>query len=125
MYKQIAKLLGYSERKGPVIGDLRDEMARDMIRTVEQVINNNPGRGVYYILIHAGNFGRNIRTAVMICDKQPPKLLGTICLKVDTAKGEIDRLWVLPYDVPRGDDDISDTGVEEIYASVRGIPLKY
>jgi len=125
MYKQLAKLLGYSERRGPIIGDVRDEMAREMVQAVEKAINDNPKRGTYYILIHAGNFGRNIRTTVMIADQKPAKMLGTICLKVDTVTGKLERLWVLPYDIPRDDEDISDHGIQEVFTSVRGIPLKH
>ena len=125
MYKELAKALNYKPKSGLVIGDLREELARDTILNLEKVINANKRREKYYLLVHAGNFGKNIKTTIMISEKEPPKLLGTICLKVNNVKGRIDRLWVLPYDIPKDDGDLSSVGIEEVFKSVKGIPLKY
>ena len=125
MYKELAKALNYKQKSGLVIGDLREQLARDTLLNLEKVINTNKRREKYYLLVHAGNFGKNIKTTIMISDKEPPKLLGTICLKVDNVKGRIDRLWVLPYDIPKDDGDLSDVGIEEVFKSVQGIPLKH
>lgn len=125
MYKELAKALNYRPKSRLVIGDLREQLARDTLSNLEKVINANKHRERYYLLVYAGNFGKNIKTTIMISDKEPPKLLGTICLKVDNVKGRIDRLWILPYDIPKDDGDLSDVGVEEIFKSVQGIPLKF
>lgn len=112
------------KKSGLVIGDVREELARDTMKQVEKVVNEKMHLPSYYLLIAAKNFGKDIKTTVITMLEYPPKMLGTICYKIDNKRGVAERLWTLPLNVvmPEG---LVESGevVEGIIDSGKGMPI--
>jgi len=85
------------------IGELRQQLTKDLGETLEKVIDAKQELHSYHILIYA-NFDplapSTIRTKIVTTISKPPMLLGTMCFHVDNKKGTITPLWVLPLDIP-------------------------
>jgi hypothetical protein len=128
---QIRSILQVPEQ-GIVIGDLRNEMGRDMLRVVEQVINQRIKEDSYYLLIYAHHdrqyakgdplHRKVIKTTVMYSDVLPErfKIMGTICFHVDNRAGRVEREWILPLDIPRPEILMGDGVSKDVHDSVVG-----
>lgn len=108
------------------IGDVRTELALSLQRTVDQIIRTRHDKRPYYILVHgkpASPGSNEIVTKIVITYQEPPKLQASMCYYVDARRGTVDRLWVLPFDIPRVDLVYTqgDHGemVEEVYRSAQ------
>jgi hypothetical protein len=63
----------------------------------------------YHILFLAKNgLNGKLCVHVQVQFEEPPRLLGTLCYKVDNRVGTLTRLWVLPLDVPFPDHLVSE-----------------
>jgi len=104
------------------LGEIRDEMSRDVIEVIEQVINRfQKKRHPYYLLVYSEQGvdvypedayrgkpmkmikledKQVIRTRILILDYRPFPILGTMCFRIDNKRGEIWKEWMLPQDVP-------------------------
>jgi len=107
------------------IQDLRTDLALDFQRKLEEVISKNTKKDRYYILaiarqLHTGQ----VETRFIISPARPPKLIGTICYYVDNKAGKVERLWILPYDIPVPDDGKGNL-IEEVAQSAEGMPIIY
>ena len=109
------------------MGDVRDQMALDLQRMVDGIIRTRKDDRPYYILVHgrpASPGSNEILTKIIITYQEPPKLQATLCYRVDNREGIVERLWVLPLDIPRTDlvHNQGDHGeiVEEVYRSAQG-----
>jgi hypothetical protein len=80
------------------IGEMRNQLALDLRRTLEHIINEHKKLDNYYVLAIARPGEKRVETKIVLMLHRPPKLIGTICWHVDNRKGKLMRLWVLPYD---------------------------
>lgn len=80
-------------------------------KLIEQIVARHADRKEpYYIMFvakHKLNGRLNIH--IQIEPREPFPLLGTICYRVDNERGELTRLWILPFDMPIPDSIISDS----------------
>ena len=126
--RKIARDLGISA-DAVLVGDVRDEMGKDMLRAVEKAVLKNQSRNKpYKILIHANvrrGLSNAIKTTVMVFKRNAkiPKMLGTICYEIDNRKGTIDRKWILPLDIPRSSGIITGDSVQDIAEDAKGMPI--
>jgi hypothetical protein len=106
--KQISNLIK-APKNSIVIGDLRNEMAKDLMRKLEMVVNQQQHRDDYYILVHAFPDRMQemvIREKIFVLRTdqynviKENKMFGTICLYVNNKTGEVRREWILPLDKP-------------------------
>ena len=87
---------------------------------------NSHRREVYYILYTAAWFAcdTQLRQVFSPRAKKPPKMLNTICWKINNKKGTIKQLWVLPMDAPI--QPIPTTPIlAEIAEEAKGMPILY
>lgn len=126
-----------------VIGDLRAELEKDLKRSLEKVINQNVKKNIYWILVFSKmekldglkatrepregetliNATTIITTKLVLLSRRPPRMLGTTCYYVDNRAGRLTRLWTLPLDYPRLDEQVSENAVWEIFESAQGMPV--
>ncbi len=113
------------------LGELMRELQIDLKKTLEGVIERFQAKqNPYYVLVYAaegldvhpakGSTPKDeklftpfedktiIRTRVIITDHEPPRMLGTLCYKVDNQKGQLWRLWALPLNIPNETEPIID-----------------
>lgn len=120
------------------IGELRGEFSFDIRKRIEEAIDRfQHKKNPYYLLIYSedgldvfpadapsvkGFLGKQgklmkvdgktvIRTRIIVMDAEPPRILGTMCYKVDNQKGQLLRLWALPQDIPELDRIADEDGV--------------
>lgn len=120
------------------IGELRDNMGRDMLALLDRIVSQKrKATKPYYMLVHTQLVGPNTYdTKVMVMNKeQLPKtdrgkvmpLIGTLLFRMDNRKGKLELMWSLPRDIPQ-DTLISDTYgtiVESVaqHAFQAGVPI--
>lgn len=130
--RKIRKDLGAAE-DGVVIGDVRTEMGRDLMRRVEGIINRKSHLDEYYILVVTrpywemtpGGISKQVREKLVITLQKPEKTFATICIRVNNRKGEGEVLWVLPRDIPMPDEFVKDGDRNERIADdAKGMPLR-
>jgi len=113
------------------IGEMRNQLSRDLQGRIEKVIDKEKARDQYYILVHAGleAVSGTISTKLMVMNYMPPKMIGTILYHVDNKKGELKRLWIIPQDIPRSEEFVDyDTGLaalNEVHQSITDMPIIY
>jgi len=109
------------------MGELRSYAALDLQRNIERVIEQHQKGPNYWILVYADLIGETqIVTKIMRLTQKPPKMIGTICYRVDNRKGQMWREWLLPLDIPRDDEVISlEEGLEEIAKFAQNVPIVY
>ena len=91
---------------GLTFGDVREQMKRDLLDTLTDVINrksNHPRP--YYILVHAkldpANGKNAIKERIILLDRQPDiKYLGTLLFRIDNKHADAEMIWNLPLDIP-------------------------
>lgn len=118
-----------------LMGDVRQQMASDLMKSLEEVVNRKADyREPYYILIAThkdpGKKGDVIKEKILLLSEKPGKLLGTILFRIDNVRGDATIEWILPLDIPapifipteRG--KIHErVGVKGIQESSQGLPI--
>lgn len=123
MLDSVYKDLGL-KKSGLVIGDMRQELGKDLMKVITNVVNEKIHLKSYYLLIVAKNFGKDIKTTVMCMTQRPPKMFGSICYLIDNQQGKATRLWTLPLDICTPDGLVEGGEViEEIAESAKDMPL--
>ncbi len=109
------------------IGELRNELTKELQDSLDAVLLKYQGGRDYWILVFADvNALNEIKTTLMRLTQCPPKMIGTLCYHVDNRAGKVERIWVLPQDIPRHPGLISiDEGLEEIARSGQNVPIIY
>lgn len=109
------------------IGEIIPSMVEEMEKGLLACINKNRRRReVYWVLFTANWYanGEQLRTTVTPFPQCPPKLLNTICWKIDNKRGRCEEVWILPMDAPI--QPIRTDGFDEkIAAAAQGMPLIY
>lgn len=128
--EKIAALMGVTP-SGLVIGDVRSDLQRTVLQSLERVVEANHAKERYWILVHANadpwlsrqTGKRAFATKIMLLGQAPPKMLGCMCFFVDNRASDVRLEWVLPLDTvgPPG----TDSGVESkvVNDSARGVPV--
>jgi hypothetical protein len=107
-----------------LLGDLRSEIAKEIQRGILKVIDTHKEKENYFILVWAGMDIETgiVKTKLILLDKKPAKMLGTLLYYVDNQIGKLDRIWALPLD-----HDVviepSEEIVEEVVRSSKDIPI--
>lgn len=108
---------------GEIIPSMVEEMEKGLLACIAK---NQHRREPYYILYTADWYrnGEELRTVFRPSDKCPPKMLNTICWKIDNKSGRCEEMWILPKDAPI--QPVKTDGVSESIAEVAaGMPLIY
>jgi hypothetical protein len=120
------------------IGEMRDNMSRDMLALVERIMAAKKGmKEPYYMLVHTQLIAdKTYDTKIMVMTKkQLPKgdngrvmpLIGTLLFRMDNQKGKLELMWSLPRDIPETTfvSDTYGTIVESVakQAFQMGMPL--
>lgn len=106
-----------------LLGDLREEIAKEIQRSILDVVDQYKYKESFYLLVWAGIDIETgiINTRLIILDRKPPKMLGTLLYYVDNKKEIIERIWALPLDIP-----IYEPGeevIQEVWESARDVPI--
>ncbi len=108
---------------GIYTGDLRKELGKELMESIEKVINDNAKKhDKYFILVHSDwdPAQRNVlRTRLVIMLEKPPAMLGTICVYVNNKKGIAKVMYALPQDIPTDHVEMSDQGSEGVFDSAK------
>lgn len=106
-----------------LIGDLRKEISLEIQRSIVKTLDIYKHKESYYLLVWAGIDIETgiIRSKLILLDKKPPKMLGTLLAYVDNRKGLFEWVWKLPLDMPIFDP--SDEIVESVFNSAIGMPI--
>lgn len=127
--KQFSNILGVKPASNIILmGDIRDEIARDVFRQVEKSINKHQKKERYWMLIHSKPDPmrhQTILTKVIITKYRPRKMLGTMCFMVDNKAGRVEKEWILPYDKPYRTVDTSKEPVQSIIDDAKDIKIKW
>jgi hypothetical protein len=123
---KILKELG-AKPSGLLIGEIRQALGEDLGKVLRNVVEHTFKKGYkeYYILVSCRNYGRDIKTTVMIYDHLPPRLLGTICYYINNETGDAERLWVLPMDFPIPDEVRSNEYAPQVGEDGKRMPILY
>lgn len=109
------------------IGEIIPCMVEEMEKGLKAAIHKNRHRRKpYYILFTADWYrnGEELRTVFRPSDNCPPKMLNTICWKIDNIRGRCEEVWVLPKDAPI-QPVITDGISESIAEAAMDMPLIY
>jgi len=113
------------------IGTLRDVLVADYHKRLEDVINQNKHRKIYFIIAHTEleAVSGTITTKFMLFNQAPPRMLGCICYMVNNRIGQLRKLWALPQDKPREHIDegtgMNQDDTERILDSITKLPIIY
>ena len=108
-------------------GEIVPLMVDKMFEGLEEcMIQNAYRREPYWILYTADWYmnGEQLRDTFSPYGACPPKMLYTICWKVDNKRGLLTNEWVLPKDAPTGQVGTGKIS-EEIAAASKDIPIIY
>jgi hypothetical protein len=103
-------------------------------KRLTQIMEMKKRKARYYILIVMKGGPDGILTwKFILSDVKPPRMIGTVCYRVDNLKGELFREWVLPADVPLQDSCVSDIvdnkggrlSSHEILDDAKNLPIIY
>ena len=108
-------------------GDIRKELAKDCVRTLERIINNNLDKKDYYILVFAKWFEGNIVTKFLLLNKSIWPLLGTTLVYINNRAGKAKLVYSLPLDIPLPEQIFSKDSVEKVFniAKSQKLPIHY
>jgi len=85
------------------VGELIPSLAAVMQAKLEKAIEKNKHRREPYYILYTASWFRNdteLRQVFSPRAKKPPKMLNTICWRINNISGEIKQLWCLPLDAP-------------------------
>ncbi len=104
-------------------GDLRRELGRELMASLDKVISDNSGKhAAYYILVYSDWDHAQpgiLRTKLILMLDRPPAMLGTLCIYVDNRKGLAKILHALPQDIPTEHVEMSDEGSKGVFDSAQ------
>lgn len=127
--KQFSNILGVKPSSNIIVmGDIRDDIARDVFKQVEKTINKHQKKDLYWILVHSKPDPmrrKTILNKVIVVNQKPRKMLGTMCFRVDNKRGVVKKEWVLPYDKPYATVDTDKDPVRSIIDDAKDIPIKW
>lgn len=109
------------------IGQIIPLMAAKYEEGLIAAINKNSHRRTAYFLLFTADWyknGEELRTTFTPFGRCPPKMLNTICLKIDNKRGSCEEIWVLPKDAPIQFVETGDVN-EKVAESAKGLPLIY
>lgn len=110
------------------IGEMIPSMVAEMQRGLEACIaKNRHRRECYYILYHASWYknGEELRSVFSARSHCPPKMLGTICWRIDNTLGLCEELWVIPKDAPTQPVKLEREVNENIAQAAKGLSIIY
>jgi len=108
-------------------GELLPSMTQNFEKAFEYAIEKNKHRREPYYILATGNWyknGEQLRMTVSPRSERPPKMLNTMCWRIDNKTGECKQLWVLPLDAPTQPIEPGPVS-ESIAESAQGIPIIY
>jgi len=106
-----------------LLGDIRSEIAKEIQRSILKTVDRYKKKKSYFMLVWAGIDIESgvIRTKIILFNKKPPKMLGTLLYFVDNRIGKIERIWALPLDIPIYEP--SEEVIEEVLRSSKNMPI--
>lgn len=117
------------ETSGQELGETRKAMTKQLMKDVENVINQYKNReDKYYIVVHAKPWPKNpnvIKIKLMPTNVKPPMMLSCILFEVDNKEGKLTLCWSLPGDWPTWSVGGTQEPVPEVIASVTQSGIKY
>ena len=118
-------------RREVEVGEIIPEMAKQMEALLLECINQNTHRREIYWILYTADWysgGTELRDSCTPFEVCPPKMLNTICWKIDNKRGSMTEEWVLPKDAPSEASEIIETsGVvdENIIRAATSMPVLY
>jgi len=109
------------------IGEIIPMMTEEFEKGFEACIAKNKHRREPYFILFTADWYSNdaqLRTTFTPFGARPPKMLNTMCWRIDNKTGEARELWVLPKDAPVQPTK-SDGVVESIAEGSKRMPLIY
>ena len=110
------------------IGEIIPSMVEEMEKGLLAAIEKNSHRFEPFFILFTADWYRNgeeLRTTLTPFDKCPPKMLNTICWRIDNRIGECREMWVLPKDAPIQPVILDGRVNESIVKAAVGMPLIY
>lgn len=110
------------------IGLIIPSMVEEMEKGLKACIAKNEHRREPYFILFTADWYRNgeqLRTVFRPSDKCLPRMLNTICWKIDNKSGRCEEVWVLPKDAPIQPVETDGRVNVKIAESARGMPLIY
>lgn len=110
-----------------VIGDIRNELERDLRKRLAFVLSRKLDLKKYYVLVYAKwQGGDELITKIITMLHRPPKMIGTVCYAVDNERGIVRQLWCLPKDFPVPENILDPDSVNaKIHHYAQGMPIVY
>lgn len=109
------------------IGEITPPMTSQFEKGFWQCVANNKYRREPYYILYTADWYRNgeeLRDSFRSSATIPPKMLNTMCWRIDNKTGRCEEMWVLPVDAPI--QPIITDGVSEVIGeATRGLPLIY
>lgn len=109
------------------IGEIIPMMVEELEKGLLAAINKNRHRREPYFILFTADWyknGEELRTVFRPSDTCPPKMLNTMCWRIDNKSGRCEELWILPKDAPIQPVEF-DGADESIAAAAQGMPLIY
>ena len=85
------------------IGEVIPMMVEEMEKGLLACISKNQHRREAYWILYTANWyknGEQLRTTFTPFPQCPPRLLNTMCWKIDNVAGRCEEVWILPLDAP-------------------------
>ena len=129
--KKVQRCLN-AESSSLLFGDVRSQMKRDLLNSLEAVVNKKSSYSEpYWILVYAnldaGIKGHKaIKEKIMILPVPPQtKYLGSLLFKVDNKLADATLEWCLPLDMPVPSElrTEREKGSERILVDAQGLPI--
>ena len=110
------------------VGQIVPLMGNKLFEGLQKVCVDNAHRTeVYWVLYTADWYmnGEQLKDSFTPWGKKPPKMLNTICWRVDNVTGRFDEEWVLPPDAPIQITDETNEFDDMLIESSKGIDIIY
>ena len=109
-------------------GEIVPLMAKKMHEGLIKCMQDNAHRRETYWILYTADWyanGEQLRDTFTPYEKCPPRMLNTICWRVDNKAGKLEPVWVLPKDAPIEDFGATGQFDETLIKSSQGIPIIY
>ncbi len=109
------------------LGEIVPSMVDEFVLGLDACINKNKHRREPYFILYTADWyqnGEQLKTTFTPFGVCPPKMLNTMCWKVNNKNGRIQEVWVLPKDAPIQHVE-TDGAVESIAEDAVSMPLIY